>query len=96
MSASAERIQHQESKEKEPGRVVGRCYFFRHDKPIYSKELAELMNEYGYGSSEYSSAKFESQNIPTELNQTFHSSSAQLEKFVSRGRSIPFEEKKGG
>lgn len=92
---SVERIQHQESKEKEPGRVVGRCYFFRHDKPIYSEELAELMGEYGYESSKYSSAKFESQNIPTELNPTFHPSSAQLEKFSSRGRSIPFEEKKG-
>lgn len=80
-----------ESKEKEPKRVVGRCYFFRHDKPVYSEELAKLMAGYGYESGTHSSALFGNQEAVDQLAPPFHPSPEQLNKFRARGRTTPFE-----
>jgi hypothetical protein len=76
-----------ELKEKESKRIAARYYFFRHDKPIYSDELADLMSSHGYQTSEYSGAEFvNNQEIP-QADEPFHPSDKQLKKFAGRGRS---------
>lgn len=83
-------------KEREPKRIVGRLYFFRHDKPVYSEDVAGLMNGYGYKATAYSSAQFEQQKMPEQLASPFHPSAERLDTFAARGRSVPLAEEKDG
>ncbi|MBU1036809.1 hypothetical protein KKF32_02085 [Patescibacteria group bacterium] len=80
-----------EKKEKEPNKVAARYYFFRHDEPVYSDEVAKLMNSHGYEVEHYSGAEFIADQEVPEEQEGFHPSEKQLKKFKGRRRSETFE-----
>lgn len=82
-----------ESKEKEP-EILRRYYFFRHDKPVYSEDLAHLMEQSGYSPTEYSSAKFEEKQTVSKSDAKYHPTAKQMGKFLRRDSVQGFEQKK--
>lgn len=81
-------ISHFESKEKEPEEVVGRYYFFRHNKPVYSTDLEKMVTEHGYAPEKYAPAKYEEKDkISKKSDKKHHPNEKQLGKMFRRSVS---------
>ena len=85
----SEFVPKKDSIEREPRDISARYYFFRHDTPLYGKEMAAVMEGFGFPTNLYSSARFGEQKIPT-FNEPYHPTTEQLAKFAKRGRSEVF------